>query len=111
MAKFYALDKALICDGPEIRIGEKIYRVDDRKKTVVKMMEMTRKMSSEEQSFELMDKTVEMGLGKTNAKEIADMNLSFAAYTKLVQLITSAMIGEDPEKLDDRFQDGKKAAE
>ena len=39
MAKFYALDNKLMCGGPEVRIGDRVYSVDDRKKTVVKMMD------------------------------------------------------------------------
>ena len=29
-------------------------------------------------------------------------------YTKLVELVTAAMIGEEPEELNARFQGGKK---
>lgn len=43
MAKFYALDNKLMCGGPEVRIGDRVYSVDDRKKTVVKMMDLTQK--------------------------------------------------------------------
>ena len=38
MAKMYTLDEKLLVGVPEIRIGEKVYKVDDREKTVKKVM-------------------------------------------------------------------------
>ncbi|MFR0766140.1 MAG: hypothetical protein ACLSHF_04030 [[Eubacterium] siraeum] len=32
MAKMYTLDEKLLVGVPEIRIGEKVYKVDDREK-------------------------------------------------------------------------------
>ena len=36
MGKLYTLDQKLLTNTPEIRIGEKIYPIDDRTKTVMK---------------------------------------------------------------------------
>ena len=36
MAKMYTLDEKLLVGVPEIRIGEKIYKVDDREKTAIR---------------------------------------------------------------------------
>lgn len=40
MARMYTLDKKLLCGSPEIRIGEKVYPVDDRKNTVKKVLKL-----------------------------------------------------------------------
>ena len=93
MAKFYALDNKLMCGGPEVRIGDRVYSVDDRKKTVVKMMDLTQKED----------------ISPTAVMEESLKDLSFAAYTELVRLVTAAMIGEEPEKMEERFQNGSKA--
>ena len=37
MSKLYTLDGKLLTETPEIRIGEKIYPVDNRQKTVAKL--------------------------------------------------------------------------
>ena len=42
MAKMYTLDEKLLVGVPEIRIGEKVYKVDDREKTVKKVMALRR---------------------------------------------------------------------
>lgn len=40
MGKLYTLDQKLLTNTPEIRIGEKIYPIDDRTKTVMKVTKM-----------------------------------------------------------------------
>ena len=40
MARMYTFDKKLLCGSPEIRIGEKIYPIDDRKNTVKKVLKL-----------------------------------------------------------------------
>ena len=107
MAKFYALDNKLMCGGPEVRIGDRVYSVDDRKKTVVRMMDLTKK--EDVSPTAVMEESLKLGLGAEAAKEIEKMDLSFAAYTELVRLVTDAMIGEEPEKMEERFQNGGKA--
>ena len=39
MGKLYTLDGKLLTETPEIRVGEKIYPVDNRKKTVTKILD------------------------------------------------------------------------
>ena len=43
MAKMYTLDDKLLASSPEIRIGDKVYPVDNRVKTVKKVMKMYEK--------------------------------------------------------------------
>lgn len=104
MAKMYTLDNKLLVGSPEIRIGEKVFAVDNRKKTVMKVIKMHE--NGEEMKMDDLDKILELAFGKAKAKEIDDMDLSFAAYQQLSELVMKAMTGQDEDE-DDRFRNGK----
>ena len=101
MGKLYTLDQKLLTNTPEIRIGEKIYPIDDRTKTVMKATKLDTANVS---------KILELALGQKAAKEVEEMNLPFAAYQQLLEIIIAAMTGEEPEAVSARFQEAKEAA-
>ena len=96
MGKMYTLDKKLLCSSPEIRIGEKVYPVDDRKNTVIKL---TKLFNDSKGDVEKVDEALELAFGE-KFKEIDEMDLSFAAYQKLFELVIAAMTGEEPKDED-----------
>lgn len=96
MGKMYTLDKKLLCGSPEIRIGEKVYTVDDRKNTVIKV---TKLFNDSKGDVEKVDEALELAFGE-KFKEIDEMDLSFAAYQKLFELVIAAMTGEEPKDED-----------
>lgn len=96
MGKMYTLDKKLLCSSPEIRIGEKVYPVDDRKNTVIKV---TKLFNDSKGDVEKVDEALELAFGE-KFKEIDEMDLSFAAYQKLFDLVIAAMTGEEPKDED-----------
>lgn len=96
MGKMYTLDKKLLCSSPEIRIGEKVYPVDDRKNTVIKV---TKLFNDSKGDVEKVDEALELAFGE-RFKEIDEMDLPFAAYQKLFELVIAAMTGEDPKEED-----------
>lgn len=102
MAKMYTLDEKLLVGTPEIRIGEKIYPVDDRVKTVKKIMKIYK--DHDDMDTDDIDKLFELAFGVKNAKEISAIDLSFAAYQELAALVMSAMTGEEPKDKEERFQ-------
>jgi hypothetical protein len=109
MSRLYTVDNKLLVDTPEIRIGEKIYPVDDRQKTVKKIMKLLDGKDGENKGqIELVDKVFILALGEKNAKEIDDMNLPFAAQQSVFENLLAAITGEEPKDIDARFQDGKK---
>ncbi len=96
MGKMYTLDKKLLCSSPEIRIGEKVYPVDDRKNTVIKV---TKLFNDSKGDVEKVDEALELAFGE-RFKEIDEMDLPFAAYQKLFELVIAAMTGEEPKDED-----------
>ena len=73
MGKLYTLDQKLLTNTPEIRIGEKIYPIDDRTKTVMKVTKM------DTSDAENISKILELALGKPAANELALRCLSETA--------------------------------
>ena len=103
MGKLYTLDHKLLTDTPEIRIGEKIYAVDNRTKTVKKIQAVSKDISSED-PYSSMDEVLKLAMGEKAAKEIDDLNMPYPAYQQMFELVMAAVTGEEPEVIADRFQ-------
>lgn len=106
MAKIYTLDEKLLVGTPEIRIKEKIYGVDDRQKTVKKILKICDK-GDEAKDFDTIDEVFKLAFSPTDYKEIEKLDIPFAAYQELFMLVISAVTGQEPEKISDRFQKEK----
>lgn len=104
MAKLYTLDHKLLTDTPEIRIGEKIYAVDNRQKTVKKIQAAAKDVQRDD-PYEGMEKVLELALGAKAAQEIDELNIPYPAYQRMFELVMAAVTGEEPEIIADRFQD------
>lgn len=96
MGKLYTLDDKLLIGGPEIRIGDKVYPVDDRKKTVDKILKAPND-----------DEILKLAVGPKAYREIDDMNMPYPAYAQLVKLALAAMTGEEVEDIESRFRSSK----
>lgn len=103
MAKLYTLDHKLLTDTPEIRIGEKIYAVDNRQKTVKKIQAAAKAISNDD-PYSGIDTVLELALGQKAAQEIDELDMPYPAYQKMFELVMAAVTGEDPEVIADRFQ-------
>lgn len=53
----------------------------------------------------MIDRCLELALGKPAAKELNEMDLPFPAYMQLFTLVISAATGEKPQDVEQRFQD------
>ena len=106
MAKLYTLDEKLLTDAPEIRVKDKLYPVDNRQKTVRKLMQINTDQMDGSQVSEQMDQT----LGEKAFAEIDKMDLPFPAYQKLFELVMAAMTGEEEQEMEQRFQQAKHSA-
>lgn len=101
MGKLYTLDEKLLTETPEIRIKDKVYAVDDRKKTVEKVMNLTK----DSEDMATMSEALKLILGEKVTREIDAMDLPFRAYMELFKLVIAAATGEEP---DARFQNETK---
>ncbi len=102
MGKLYTIDHKLLTDTPEIRIGDKVYPVDDRQKTVEKVNQLIKKEDLEE--FELIREVLSITLGKKAAEEIDKANYRFEGQKAIMETVIAAMTGEDPKDVAKRFQ-------
>lgn len=108
MGKLYTLDNKLLVETPEIRVGEKVYAVDNRQKTVLKIQkaaeEMTGTAVTTEKANTAMQEIIRLAVGPKAAKEIDELNMPYPAYQKLFALLMAAVTGEDEDEYDARFQ-------
>ncbi len=102
--KMYTLDGKLLTETPEIRIGEKIYPVDNRQKTV-KQIQAASKEVQKDDPYKGIDTVLRLALGEKAANEIDEMNMPYPAYQRMFELVLAAVTGEDPDKIADRFQE------
>jgi len=105
MAKLYTLDHKLLTETPEIRIGEKIYAVDNRQKTVKKLMTIARDVQKDD-PYAGMEKVLELALGHKAAQEIDELDMPYPSYLNLFDLIMAAVTGEKPETDAERLHVG-----
>ena len=82
---------------PQLKIGDKLYTVDDRQKTWEKIQEIQKNEELVEK--EKTDSIYELALGKEAAQEILELNLPVENATYLSYCIMGAIIGEDPKKI------------
>ena len=82
---------------PQIKIVNKLYVVDNRKKTFDKIQEI---QSNEDLSEDEKTKQIyTLALGAEATKEIIDLDLSFEKYVYLSYCVMGAITGEDPDEL------------
>lgn len=98
MGKMYSFDNKLLCGSPEIRIGDKVYSIDDRTSTVKKILKIFKEKG---ESLDVADEVLKLAFGKSY-DEIAEMDMPFSAYQKLIEIVISAVTGQ--EQKDHSFQ-------
>lgn len=83
---------------PQLKIGDKLYTVDDRQKTWEKIQEIQndKELSEKERT----SKIYELALGKEASDEINNLNLPVSNAMHLSYCIMGAIIGENPDELE-----------
>ena len=80
-----------------VRAGEqKLYSIDDRRKTMKKVQAILDGGKDEEQD----EKILEVVLGKPAAREICDSDISIKDFQHLVKTIMAIITGETVEQLE-----------
>lgn len=111
MGKMYTLDGKLLTELPELRVGAKLYPVDNRTKTVKAMMKLSEQKPTDANTDYMtsMEQALVLALGEAAVKEIGIDDMPFPAYQQLFELVLAAATGEDPklasaQGTDSRFQ-------
>lgn len=106
MAKTIDISAKLTNERPKLKVAEdKIYEIDDRKNTIMKLNQKMKGTDMEDIAF--IDEIVELTLGKKAAKEIDAMDLSMSAYQNIMLAIMAAVMGESFEVAEARFRKEK----
>lgn len=109
MGKVIDISAKLTNERPKLKIAEdKIYEIDDRKNTFLKLDQKMRSMGTDDMAAA--DEIIKLTLGEKAAKEIEKMDLSFSAYQAIIIAIMAAIVGEDYETAEARFQRERAAA-
>ena len=94
-------------DAPKfLKIGEgdkNVFKVDDRKNTVLKIQEIVNKDSG----ITGMDKAIELALGKEALKKINEMDLTMSAYQNIFIGMMAAISSQTFEEAEKQFRDSK----
>lgn len=90
---------------PQLKIGDKLYIVDNRQKTWDKIQEI--QSNNEIKEKDKTDKIYDLALGEAARKEIEEMNLPVENYTYLSFCVMGAITGEDPKKLQELARNSK----
>ena len=104
MSKIIDISAKLTNERPKLKLAEdKIYEIDDRKNTILKMNQEMQNADINDLDF--IDEMIEMLLGKKAAKEINEMNLSISNYQSIMIAIMAAITGEEYEVAEKRFRE------
>lgn len=95
----YNIDREKLTKRPEIRIGDKIYSIDNRLSTFQRM----RKELDESQNME-METVISFGLGHDVYLELLEMDLPFSVMEEIVIIILAGIQDLEVDKARQRFQ-------
>ena len=117
MAKLYTLDNKLLVETPEVRIGDKLYPVDNRTKTVKKILAAVSEKQTDPAggkdhmgAVAGMEEALVLAFGEKAVREIKPDELPFGAYLRLIELTVAAVTGEEPAAVAARFPGADEAA-
>ena len=79
------------------------YKVDERKNTVFKIMEMWE--NDEVSELKKLDKTIELALGKEAYKEIDEAGFSINDYKTVAMAVMAIISGQSIEEFESRFHE------
>ncbi len=89
-------DKILTGDNhPQIKIGDKLYIVDDRKSTWDKIQAIQGDVTIENKDEEILI----LALGEEAVNELVTPEISFQGFNALIFYVMSAITGEDYDEL------------
>lgn len=85
-------------EKPKIKVLDKLYDVDNTKKTYDKLYELEK--NTEISVIEKQDTLLELLLGKKALKEILDLDISNEEYKNLVNVVIASATGQKLEEIE-----------
>lgn len=85
-------------EKPKIKVLDKLYDVDNTKKTYDKLYELEK--NTEISMLEKQDTLLELLLGKKALKEILDLDISNEEYKNLVNVVIASATGQKLEEIE-----------
>lgn len=85
-------------EKPKIKVLDKLYDVDNTKKTYDKLYELEK--NTEISMLEKQDIMLELLLGKKALKEILDLDISNEEYKNLVNVVVASATGQKLEEIE-----------
>lgn len=108
-AKIYDISSYITNELPKMMISDDIVVTINNRKSVIlnvqaMIMEFEKKASEQnvdpaEADIKMMEKTLQMLIGESNAKKIEDLDLPLPEYKKIFETIMAAAQGIDPDEL------------
>ena len=108
MAKLYTLDDKLLTEVPEVRVGDKVYPVDNRQKTVMAIQRAMEQTDADPAAQ--MSAALRLALGEQAERELAARDLPYPAVQALFALVLAGVTGEEAEGVQRRFRRGRDGA-
>lgn len=102
MAKLYTLDDKLLTEVPEVRVGDKVYPVDNRQKTVMAIQRAMEQTDADPAAQ--MSAALRLALGEQAERELAARDLPYPAVQAQFALVLAAVTGEEAEAVQRRFR-------
>lgn len=102
MARNIDLTNVLTNERPTITINGKEYKVNDEKTNILLMNEEMKKTGDNE--LKLVDKVIELLLGKKALKEIDTYGYGLKEYLTIMYALIAAVNDEELEAVKERFQ-------
>lgn len=108
-AKIYDISSYITNELPKMMISDDIVVTINNRKSVIlnvqaMIMEFEKKASKQnvdpaEADIKMMEKTLQMLIGESNAKKIEELDLPLPEYKKIFETIMAAAQGIDPDEL------------
>jgi len=97
----YGIDNAALAEKPEIRLGDRIYKVDNRMSIFANITRELRERGEDESELSVI---LRNALGQAAYDEIAAQDLPFPIMRRLVVLAMAAVQGIGEDEAERRFQ-------
>ncbi|MEG0475035.1 MAG: hypothetical protein RR548_04980 [Carnobacterium sp.] len=103
MAKHINLDSKLSSEKPTVTIGDLTLKVNDEKSNILKMNSVM-KNSTDLTEIEMIDKSLELLIGKKSMQELEKLKISFSEYKKVYMAVIAVVNDQELSEVEENFR-------